>query len=340
MLGSPGCFIFIFLLCQLTGPAASRTRKELVGALGGAVTFPLNHSVNEIDSIIWIFNTTPLVTIQPNTPDGQANIIVTQNRNKERVDFLQGSYSMILSKLKKKDSGVYRVEIHSSSLQHPFTQEYGLQVYEYLSKPKVTMGLQNIENDTCVTNLTCSMEQGGEDVTYTWKSLGQATNESHYGSILPVSWRLGKRDITFICEARNPISSNSSNPIFAQKLCEGAPRDPTSSMVLKLLVVLFLLSAFALVAIILIMRKERGKVSEFIEEKKRTDNQQETLNYNPPSGETAEYDTVSHLNKTVPEENLVNTFYATVQIPPKMEKHDSLPTSPDTPKLYTYENVT
>uniref|UniRef100_A0A5F5PLH9 SLAM family member 7 n=1 Tax=Equus caballus TaxID=9796 RepID=A0A5F5PLH9_HORSE len=208
MLGSPGCFIFIFLLCQLTGPAASRTRKELVGALGGAVTFPLNHSVNEIDSIIWIFNTTPLVTIQPNTPDGQANIIVTQNRNKERVDFLQGSYSMILSKLKKKDSGVYRVEIHSSSLQHPFTQEYGLQVYE------------------------------------------------------------------------------------------------------------------------------------FIEEKKRTDNQQETLNYNPPSGETAEYDTVSHLNKTVPEENLVNTFYATVQIPPKMEKHDSLPTSPDTPKLYTYENVT
>ncbi|XP_070353124.1 SLAM family member 7 isoform X5 [Equus asinus] len=175
------------------------------------------------------------------------------------------------------------------------------QLTEYLSKPKVTMGLQNIENDTCVTNLTCSMEQGGEDVTYTWKSLGQATNESHYGSILPVSWRLGKRDITFICEARNPISSNSSNPIFAQKLCE---------------------------------------VSEFIEEKKRTDNQQETLNYNPPSGETAEYDTVSHLNKTVPEENLVNTFYATVQIPPKMEKHDSLPTSPDTPKLYTYENVT
>lgn len=92
---------------------------------------------------------------------------------------------------------------------------------EHLSKPKVTMGLQNNKNGTCVTNLTCSMEQGGEDVTYSWKSLGQATNEFHNGSIFPISWKLGEKNMTFICMARNPISSNSSNPIFAWKLCEG-----------------------------------------------------------------------------------------------------------------------
>uniref|UniRef100_A0A8C6AYZ3 SLAM family member 7 n=1 Tax=Monodon monoceros TaxID=40151 RepID=A0A8C6AYZ3_MONMO len=94
------------------------------------------------------------------------------------------------------------------------------QLTEHLSKPKVIIGLQNNKNGTCVTNLTCSMEQGGEDVTYSWKSLGQATNESHSGSTLPISWRQEKRDMTFICMARNPISSNSSNPIFAWKLCE------------------------------------------------------------------------------------------------------------------------
>uniref|UniRef100_A0A8C0CJ10 SLAM family member 7 n=1 Tax=Balaenoptera musculus TaxID=9771 RepID=A0A8C0CJ10_BALMU len=94
------------------------------------------------------------------------------------------------------------------------------QLTEHLSKPKVIIGLQNNKNGTCVTNLTCSMEQGGEDVTYSWKSLGQATNESHSGSILPISWRQEKRDMTFICMARNPISSNSSNPIFAWNLCE------------------------------------------------------------------------------------------------------------------------
>uniref|UniRef100_A0ABI7XTP1 Ig-like domain-containing protein n=1 Tax=Felis catus TaxID=9685 RepID=A0ABI7XTP1_FELCA len=91
---------------------------------------------------------------------------------------------------------------------------------EHLSKPKVTMGLQNNKNGTCLTNLTCFMDQGGEDVTYSWESLGQAANESHNGSILPISWRLGERDTIFICVVRNPISSNSSNPIFAWKLCE------------------------------------------------------------------------------------------------------------------------
>uniref|UniRef100_A0A673THJ2 SLAM family member 7 n=1 Tax=Suricata suricatta TaxID=37032 RepID=A0A673THJ2_SURSU len=91
---------------------------------------------------------------------------------------------------------------------------------EHLSKPKVTMGLLNNKNGTCVTNLTCFVDQGGEEVTYSWESLGQASNESHNGSILPVSWRLGERDMSFICVVRNPISSNSSNPVFAWKLCE------------------------------------------------------------------------------------------------------------------------
>ncbi|EPY88990.1 SLAM family member 7-like protein [Camelus ferus] len=152
--------------------------------------------------------------------DENALIIVTQQRNKERVDFPNGNYSLKLSKLKKNDSGAYRAEIHSSSIQSPLTQDYELRVYEQLSKPKVTIDLQNSTNGTCITNLTCSMEQGGEDVTYSWKSLGQTTNESHSGSVLPISWRGEKRDMTFICMARNPISSNSSTPIFAWKLCE------------------------------------------------------------------------------------------------------------------------
>ncbi|KAB1260906.1 SLAM family member 7 [Camelus dromedarius] len=280
------------------GPAASGAVKKLVGALGGSVTFPLNFSVDSIDSIVWIFNTTTLITIAPKMADENALIIVTQQRNKERVDFPNGNYSLKLSKLKKNDSGAYRAEIHSSSIQSPLTQDYELRVYEQLSKPKVTIDLQNSTNGTCITNLTCSMEQGGEDVTYSWKSLGQTTNESHSGSVLPISWRGEKRDMTFICMARNPISSNSSTPIFAWKLCE-----------------------------------------EFIEEKREIDPRLEILNYYPPSGETLEYDTIPDLNNTIPEENPVNSIYSTVQISTKMEKPYSLPKSPDTPKLFTYENA-
>ncbi|TEA38052.1 hypothetical protein DBR06_SOUSAS27910046, partial [Sousa chinensis] len=296
-------------------PAACGVLKKLVGALGGSVNFPLNLSADPIDSIIWVFNTTTLVTIQPKLADKKALIIVTQHRNKERVNFPHEGYSLKLSKLKKNDSGVYR----------------------HLSKPKVIIGLQNNKNGTCITNLTCSMEQGGEDVTYSWKSLGQVTNESHSGSTLPISWRQEKSDMTFICMARNPISSNSSNPIFAWKLCEGAAGGLATTVILKLLLSLTLLCFIAPVLIILIIRRERRK--ESIEEKKGLNLHPETLNYSPTFGEASEYDTISYLNSIVPEENAVNTLYSTVQIPPKVEKSHSLPTLPDTPRKFTHENV-
>ncbi|NP_001269525.1 SLAM family member 7 isoform j precursor [Homo sapiens] len=132
------------------------------------------------------------------------------------------------------------------------------QLTEHLSKPKVTMGLQSNKNGTCVTNLTCCMEHGEEDVIYTWKALGQAANESHNGSILPISWRWGESDMTFICVARNPVSRNFSSPILARKLCEGAADDPDSSMVLLcLLLVPLLLSLFVLGLFLWFLKRER-----------------------------------------------------------------------------------
>lgn len=111
------------------GPAVAGVRKELVGALGGAVTFPVTHSVNQVESIVWTFNTTPLVTIQPEMADRQDNVIVIQAHNKERVSFPQGNYSLKLSKLTKGDTGTYRVTLYSPLPSGPFSQEFGLRVY-------------------------------------------------------------------------------------------------------------------------------------------------------------------------------------------------------------------
>ncbi|XP_070323734.1 SLAM family member 7 isoform X2 [Odocoileus virginianus] len=312
MIGTPACVIF--LLCQLTGPAASGIPKKLVGAIDGSVIFPLNLPVNLVDSIIWVFNSTTLITIQPKTADKKALIIVTQKRNEERVNFPHEGYSLKLSRLKKSDS-------------------------EYLSKPKVIIGLQDNKNGTCVTNLTCSMEHGEEDVTYSWKSLDQATNESHSGSILPVSWRWEKSDMTFICMASNPISSNSSNPVFAQNLCEGAAGGLALYVILYVLLLFILLCSLALVLFILIVRRTRKKVSELIEEKKETDTHQETLSLPPVSEEVPEYDTISYCNRTISEENLANTIYSTVHISPKVTEPHSLTMSSDTPRSSTYKNV-
>ncbi|XP_042637827.1 SLAM family member 7 [Orycteropus afer afer] len=320
---------------KTSGPAASGDLIELVGAIGESVTFPLKHSVMQVGSIVWIFHTT-LVTLEPQKPNKSAVFIVTQSHKKERVSFSNTDYSLKLSKLQKNDSGIYRVEIHSSLHSLPFTQEYVLHVYEHLSKPKVTIGLQNKNNGTCMVNLTCSMEQGGEDVTYSWNSLGQVVNESHDGSILSISWKLKERNMTFICMARNPISSNFSNPISSWKLCEGAADDTDVPMILLYLVLVPLLCILILGLVILIMQRERRK--ESIEEKGK-ERHQEIPHTGPHSGENTAYDTNSYPNKTSSEEGAVNTLYSTVQIPKKVEEPDSQSMTPDTSGSFAYENI-
>ncbi|XP_076718411.1 SLAM family member 7-like [Callospermophilus lateralis] len=295
MAGSPACLLFICLLCQLT---ASGALKEKFGVLGGSVTFPVAASIQNIDSIVWLFNSTTLAMIKPGVADKKATILMTRSHNEERMILSDSNYSLTLLQLKKNDSGIYRVEMNLLSSQPSFTQEYGLQVYECLSKPKVTMGLQNNKNGTCVTNLTCSMEQGGENVTYSWNVLGQRSNKSYDGSILPISWRLGERDTVFICTARNPISSNSSSPILAWNLCRG----PT-------------------------------------EGEKRMEVHQEIPNVCPHSGEKTVYETICYANKINPAEDPLNTLYSTVQIPKMVENPCSPTTMPDTPRLFTYEDV-
>ncbi|XP_045402347.1 SLAM family member 7 isoform X2 [Lemur catta] len=313
MADSSMCLVLISLLWQLTGSAAPGALKELVGALGGSVTFPLNVTEKQADSIVWTFNKTSLVTVEP-MGDEKVNFIVTQSRNKERMEFLGKGHSLKLSKLMKNDSGAYRVEIHGSFSPSPITEEYVLRVYEHLSKPKVTIGLQSNKNGTCTTNLTCSMANRGEDVTYSWEALEQAANQTVDGSILHVSWRRDEGDMTFICMARNPVSSNFSNPILVRKLCEGVP--DSSVVFLHFLLVPILLSPVILGLALLSTRREKGK--ESTEEKKRTDIHQEIPNFCPHSGETTEYDTVSYNDKTIPKEDPANTLYSTVQIPKKL----------------------
>nr|XP_023409943.1 SLAM family member 7 isoform X1 [Loxodonta africana] len=333
MVGSPVCFILMSLLCQFIGPAASRDLKKLVGALGGSVTFPLNHSIKKVGSIVWIFNTT-LVTLQPQESNKSAIVIVTQSHKKERVSFPNRDYSLKLSKLQKNDSGTYRVEIHNPLHQLPFTQEYVLRVYEYLSKPKVTKGLQNKKNDTCMTNLTCSMEQGEEDVTYSWK----IANESHDGSVLPVSWRLGEKNINFICVASNPISNSSSNPISSWNLCEGTAGDTNAPMFLLYFLLATLLSVLVF-GLVLISSMQRDRRKEFTGEKEGVEIHQEIPDVCLPSGATTVYDTISHHNKLTPEEEPVNTLYSTVQIHKMEEKPHALFEILDTPVLPAYENI-
>ncbi|XP_023555617.1 SLAM family member 7 isoform X1 [Octodon degus] len=333
MAAPPAQLILISLLCQLTVLAASEAIQELIGAVGGSVTFSVNFTVQQVDSIDWTFNKTRLVTVEPATGDKQATFIAAQKRNKPRIAFQDGGYSLTFSQLKKSDSGIYSVEVHRPDSQEDLIQKYRLHVYEFLSKPRVTTSLQSHKNGTCITNLTCSVEEGGEDVTYSWKALDQAANESYDGSILPISWTLGGHNTTFICMARNPVSSNSSSPILAQMLCRGAAED--SGPALSLLLVFILLSPLVFVTFGLIIWTTRRK--EPIKSKRELDTHQEVPSFYPNSAENTEYDTIPHIQKSYPGEDAANSLYSTVQIPKKVQVEK--PHLPDTPKQFGYENI-
>uniref|UniRef100_A0A2K5E0G5 SLAM family member 7 n=1 Tax=Aotus nancymaae TaxID=37293 RepID=A0A2K5E0G5_AOTNA len=197
MAGSPTCLTLMYILWQLTGSAAPEAVKELVGPLGGAVTFPLMSKVKQVDTIVWTFNTTLLVTMQPEA----GTIIVTQNRNKERVSFPNGSHSLKLSELKKNDSGVYHVKIYSSSLQDPFTQNYVLHVYEPIEGKKrmdirqetpnlCPHSAENTEYDTIsYTNRTIPMEDPANTV-YSTVEIPKTMESPHSLITMPDTPRL------------------------------------------------------------------------------------------------------------------------------------------------------
>nr|Q8BHK6.2 RecName: Full=SLAM family member 7; AltName: Full=Leukocyte cell-surface antigen; AltName: Full=Novel Ly9; AltName: CD_antigen=CD319; Flags: Precursor [Mus musculus] len=324
--------IFTSVLCQLTVTAASGTLKKVAGALDGSVTFTLNITEIKVDYVVWTFNTFFLAMVKK---DG----VTSQSSNKERIVFPDGLYSMKLSQLKKNDSGAYRAEIYSTSSQASLIQEYVLHVYKHLSRPKVTIDRQSNKNGTCVINLTCSTDQDGENVTYSWKAVGQGDNQFHDGATLSIAWRSGEKDQALTCMARNPVSNSFSTPVFPQKLCEDAATDLTSLR--GILYILCFSAVLILFAVLLTIFHttwiKKGKGCE--EDKKRVDRHQEMPDLCPHLEENADYDTIPYTEKRRPEEDAPNTFYSTVQIPKVVKSPSSLPAKPLVPRSLSFENV-
>ncbi|XP_021054326.1 SLAM family member 7 isoform X2 [Mus pahari] len=323
--------IFTSVLWQLRVTAASGTLKEVAGALDGSVTFTLNITEIKADYVVWTFKTFFLAIVKRDS-------VTSQSSNRERIVFPDGLYSMKLNQLKKNDSGAYRAEIHSASHQSSFIQEYMLHVYEHLSRPKVTMDWQSNKNGTCIINLTCSTDQEGENVTYSWKAVGQGDNQFHDGATLPIAWRSGERDQALICMARNPVSNSFSTPVFAQKLCEDAATDLTSPRgILYTLCISAVIILFVVPLIVHIKWIKKGQGCE--EDKKRVDRHQEMPDACPHLEENTDYDTIPYTEKRRPEEDVPNTLYSTVQIPKVVKSPSSLPAMPHVPRPLSFENV-
>uniref|UniRef100_A0A673TLJ1 Ig-like domain-containing protein n=1 Tax=Suricata suricatta TaxID=37032 RepID=A0A673TLJ1_SURSU len=162
-----------------------------------------------------------LATVVPGKEGHPAAITVTDPRYEGRVSFLDPSYALLISNLSWGDSGPYQAQVNLRTSQTTTTQRYDLRVYRRLSEPLVTVCFEISGDGGCNVSLTCSVENAGPDVTYSWLSWEDGTETVHEGSALAASWRPGDKALSYACRANNPVSSVRSRLVPAGPFCAG-----------------------------------------------------------------------------------------------------------------------
>ncbi|KFO18139.1 T-lymphocyte surface antigen Ly-9 [Fukomys damarensis] len=125
-----------------------------------------------------------------------------QGHNESRVSISSQDYSLKISRLKMEDAGPYRAYVCSEASEVPSMKHVTLLIYRKLKKPKITWSPLSPKDGICRANLTCSVEDGGDTVTYTW-TFQKGVAVSPEGSYHIVSWR-----------------SHANLYLHSQKLCQ------------------------------------------------------------------------------------------------------------------------
>nr|XP_012604651.1 T-lymphocyte surface antigen Ly-9 isoform X3 [Microcebus murinus] len=209
-----------------TGPGASRRGamgETVLGILGEPVTLPLALSASQdIDNVVWMFNTSVIskgqgeaATIDP--------LIKSRDPFKNRVWVSGRDHSLKIDPLKMEDAGLYHAYVCSKASRVTSMTHITLLIYRRLARPKVTWSLGQAKDGICRISLTCSVEDGGNNVTYTWAPLPKGALVSQGGSRLSIAWRSGENHPNVTCTASNPVSSSSS-----QFLSENVCPEPTA----------------------------------------------------------------------------------------------------------------
>uniref|UniRef100_A0A8C9PHC1 SLAM family member 9 n=1 Tax=Spermophilus dauricus TaxID=99837 RepID=A0A8C9PHC1_SPEDA len=202
----------------------------LVAILQESISLPLEIPPDEeVENIIWSSQGRLCVKGMNTT------ITVTDPHYQGRVSFLEPSYSLYISNVSWKDAGCYEAEVNMRTAQLSTTQLYNLRVYQRLLKPRITVNFEISGEGSCNISLTCFVEKGGMDVTYSWLSWGDSAGTAHEGPILRTSWRPGDSALSYTCRVSNPISNISSHPIPAGSFCADPGYPEKSSTVFCLL---------------------------------------------------------------------------------------------------------
>nr|XP_040145004.1 T-lymphocyte surface antigen Ly-9 [Ictidomys tridecemlineatus] len=206
------------------GTSKGNTMEEtVVGMLGEPVTLPLALPANQdTENIVWMFNTS-LISKEWKGSATAEPLVTPKGSDESRVWVSSQDYSLKISQLKTKDAGPYHAYVCSKASRVTSMKHVILLVYRRLKKPNITWSLMHTEDDICRLSLTCSVEDGGNNVTYTWSPMQKGAILSQGSSHLNVSWRSGEKYPNLTCTARNPVS-NSSCQFLSGDICSGSKR--------------------------------------------------------------------------------------------------------------------
>ncbi|XP_023616467.1 SLAM family member 9 [Myotis lucifugus] len=224
--------------------------QEVVAVLQESISLPLEIPPDEeVENIIWSSHIT-LAIVVPTKEGHLANVTVTDPRYQGRVSFPSPSYSLHIGNLSWEDSGPYQAQVNLWTSQISSLQQYNLRIYRRLSEPSITVNFEISGDGLCNVSLTCSVEQAGLDVTYSWISREDGVDTAREGSVLSTSWRPGDHALSYTCRASNPVSNMSSYLIPAGPFCADLryPSEKASAsfcLLVKALLLLLLLVTLA-----------------------------------------------------------------------------------------------
>ncbi|KAL2771442.1 SLAM family member 6 isoform 2 precursor [Daubentonia madagascariensis] len=231
----------------------SSTPLMMNGVLGESVTLPLKFPVGEkVEAITWLCNGTSIAFIKPEEAKSPF-IHMTNPKWGERLSFTQ-SYSLHLSSLTMADTGFYSAQITTET--SVTLSSYTLRIFKQLRNIQVTSHSRLSGNRTCEIHLTCSVADPDDNVSFRWQVSGNILLSEPN---LTISWDPeNSSEQNYTCVVENPIGSNLSFSVSAQRLCEGVKKNPYPDIKLIMIVVPVICIVFIVLLSIFVWRRRTG----------------------------------------------------------------------------------
>ncbi|TRZ05248.1 hypothetical protein HGM15179_021859 [Zosterops borbonicus] len=147
------------ILTLLTQTRSTSDTPELIGAVGGSVTFHSNNT--EGNGALWSFGNIPIVTVLFEDPP---QLEFYKKEYKTHFTVSERGRALSISQPRMEDAGTYSVNIDGK------ISTFILLVYRELTEPTVTCDSQNCSGSICSFSLRCSVPGTGfGNVSYTWR---------------------------------------------------------------------------------------------------------------------------------------------------------------------------